>query len=140
MRYYETLYIINPSLAEEDYRAVVAKFTDAVEKNKGVVTKVDEWGKKTLAYDIKKFDKGYYVLLQYCGEAGLTAELKRELGLDDRVLKYQTIKLSDDADLEKLKPKPDPSEVESVEAVEAVEEAADSEETNVEGEGEKDGL
>ena len=52
MRYYETLYIINPSLAEEDYRAVVAKFTDAVEKNKGVVTKVDEWGKKTLAYDI----------------------------------------------------------------------------------------
>ena len=140
MRYYETLYIINPNLAEEDYRAVVAKFTDAVEKNKGVVTKVDEWGKKTLAYDIKKFDKGFYVLLQYCGEAGLTAELKRELGLDDRVLKYQTIKLSDDADLEKLKPKPDPSETESVEAVEAVEEAADSEETGAEGEGEKDGL
>jgi small subunit ribosomal protein S6 len=137
MRYYETLYIINPNLAEEDYRAVVAKFTDAVEKNKGVVTKVDEWGKKTLAYDIKKFDKGFYVLLQFCGEAGLTAELKRELGLDDRVLKYQTIKLSDNADLEKLKPKPDPSEVESVEAVE---EAADSEETNAEGEGEKDGL
>ena len=109
MRYYETLYIINPNLAEEDYRAVVAKFTDAVEKNKGVVTKVDEWGKKSLAYDIKKFDKGSYVLLQYCGEAGLTAELKRELGLDDRVLKYQTIKLSDNADLEKLKPKPDPS-------------------------------
>jgi len=37
MRYYETLYIINPNLAEEDYRAVVAKFTDAVGKNKGVV-------------------------------------------------------------------------------------------------------
>jgi len=137
MRYYETLYIINPNLAEEDYRAVVAKFTDAVEKNKGVVTKVDEWGKKSLAYDIKKFDKGSYVLLQYCGEAGLTAELKRELGLDDRVLKYQTIKLSDNADLEKLKPKPDPSDAESVEAVE---EAADSEETGAEGEGEKDGL
>ena len=137
MRYYETLYIINPNLAEEDYRTVVAKFTDAVEKNKGVVTKVDEWGKKTLAYDIKKFDKGFYVLLQYCGEAGLTAELKRELGLDDRVLKYQTIKLSDNADLEKLKPKPDPSVVESVEAVE---EAADSEGTGAEGEGEKDGL
>jgi small subunit ribosomal protein S6 len=137
MRYYETLYIISPNLAEEDYRSVVAKFTDAVEKNKGVVTKVDEWGKKSLAYDIKKFDKGSYVLLQYCGEAGLTAELKRELGLDDRVLKYQTIKLSDNADLEKLKPKPDPSDAESVEAVE---EAADSEETGAEGEGEKDGL
>ena len=147
MRYYETLYIINPNLAEEDYRVVVAKFTDAVEKNKGVVTKVDEWGKKSLAYDIKKFDKGFYVLLQYCGEAGLTAELKRELGLDDRVLKYQTIKLSDNADLEKLMPKPSPSETESVETVqvetvqvEAVEKAADSEETGTEGEGEKDGF
>jgi len=120
----------------------VAKFTDTIEKNKGVVTKVDEWGKKTLAYDIKKFDKGFYVLLQFCGEAGLTAELKREMGLDDRILKYQTIKLSDNADPEKLKPAPAPSEAESVEAVEveAVEEAANSEETGTEGEGEKDGL
>jgi len=144
MRYYETLYIINPNLADEDYRAVVAKFTDAVEKNQGVVIKVDEWGKKTLAYDIKKFDKGFYVLLQFCGEAGLTAELKREMSLDDRILKYQTIKLSDNADLEKLKPEPDPNETESVETVqvEAVEEAANSGETDEEeeGEGEKDGL
>lgn len=155
MRYYETLYIINPSLAEEDYRAVVAKFTDAVEKNKGVVTKVDEWGKKTLAYDIKKFDKGYYVLLQYCGESGLTAEVKREMSLDDKILKYQTIKLSDNADPEELKPKPAASEVETVEtvaevgvvaeveaveAVEAVAEEATSEELSTEGEGEKDGL
>ena len=142
MRYYETLYIINPNLAEEDYRAVVAKFTDVVGKNKGVVTKVDEWGKKTLAYDIKKFDKGFYVLLQFCGEADLTAEVKREMSLDDRILKYQTIKLSDNADLEKLMPKPDPSESEPVEAVEveAVEEAENSEETGTEGEGEKDGL
>ena len=167
MRYYETLYIINPNLAEEDYRAVVAKFTDAVEKNKGVVTKMDEWGKKSLAYDIKKFDKGFYVLLQFCGEADLTAELKREMSLDDRVLKYQTIKLSDNADLEKLMPKPDPGEPEPVETVEvekveaetveaetvevekveaekveveAVEEAENSGETGTEGEGEKDGL
>jgi small subunit ribosomal protein S6 len=147
MRYYETLYIINPNLAEEDYRALVAKFTDAVGKNKGVVTKVDEWGKKTLAYDIKKFDKGFYVLLQYCGEPGLTAEIKREMSLDDRILKYQTVKLSDNADLEKLMPKPDPSEAEPVETVqvetvevEAVEEEENSGEAGTEGEGEKDGL
>ena len=157
MRYYETLYIINPNLAEEDYRAIVAKFTDAVGKNKGVVTKVDEWGKKTLAYDIKKFDKGFYVLLQYCGESGLTAEIKREMSLDDRILKYQTVKLSDNADLDKLMPKPDPSEAEPVETVqvetaqvetvevetvevEAVEEEENSGEAGTEGEGEKDGL
>ncbi|MCP4665563.1 MAG: 30S ribosomal protein S6 [Deltaproteobacteria bacterium] len=103
MRYYETLYIINPNLADEDYTDVVAKFNGLIEKQGGVIIKVDEWGKKNLAYAIKKFDKGCYVLLQYCGEAHIIAELKREFKLDERVIKYQTIKLSDTADPEALK-------------------------------------
>ncbi len=98
MRYYETLYIVNPNLADEDREDVVAKFNGLIEKNKGVVIKVDEWGKKNLAYEVKKFDKGYYVLAQYCGESQIIAELKREFKLDERVIKYQTIKLSDSAD------------------------------------------
>ena len=98
MRYYETLYIVNPNLADEDYKEVVAKFSGLVEKNEGVVTKADEWGKKSLAYTVKKHDKGYYVLLRYCGEPGITDQLKRDLKLDDSVLKYQTIKLSDHVD------------------------------------------
>ncbi len=130
MRYYETLYIINPNLPEDGYREVVTKFTDLVEKNKGVVTKVDEWGIKTLAYAVKKFKRGSYVLLQYCGEPGITAELKRELSLDDRLLKYQTIKLSDNADPEALK-------AEGIEGKEEVEETAETaEETSAENEGE----
>ncbi|MEA2040454.1 MAG: 30S ribosomal protein S6 [Thermodesulfobacteriota bacterium] len=103
MRYYETLYLINPDLSDEDYGDVVTKFNNLVEKNKGSVINVDEWGKKTLAYKVKKFDKGYYVLLQYCGAAEILAELNRDLTLDDRVLKYQTIKLSNDVDPEALK-------------------------------------
>jgi len=103
MRYYETLYIINPDLADDEYRDVVAKMNTLVEKEKGVVTKVEEWGKRTLAYGVKKFDKGSYVLLQYCGESGIVEQLKREMTLDDRVLKFQTIKLSDHADPEALK-------------------------------------
>jgi small subunit ribosomal protein S6 len=103
MRYYETLYIINPNLADEDYREVVTKFNNLVEKNKGVLIKVDEWGKKTLAYSIKKFDKGYYVLMQYCGDSGITGELGNDLKLDDKILKFQTIKLSDNEDPDALK-------------------------------------
>jgi small subunit ribosomal protein S6 len=103
MRYYETLYIINPDLADDEYRDVVAKMNTLVEKEKGVIAKVEEWGKRTLAYKVKKFDKGSYVLLQYCGESGIVEQLKREMSLDDRVLKYQTIKLSDRADPEALK-------------------------------------
>jgi small subunit ribosomal protein S6 len=103
MRYYETLYLINPNLSDDDYRDVVTKFNDFVEKNKGVIVKVDEWGKKTLAYEVNKFDKGYYVLLSYCGEPDLITVLKRELKLDERIIKYQTVKLSDSEDPEALK-------------------------------------
>ncbi|UCF82986.1 MAG: 30S ribosomal protein S6, partial [Desulfobacteraceae bacterium] len=105
MRYYETLYLINPDLAVDDYRKVVDKFNSLIEKNNGAIIKLDEWGKKTLAYDVKKFDKGYYVLLNYCGEPDLLVELRRNFKLDDRVLKYQTIKLSNNADPEALKAK-----------------------------------
>ncbi|MBU0989011.1 MAG: 30S ribosomal protein S6, partial [Proteobacteria bacterium] len=126
----ETLYIINPDLADDDYRDVVTKMTGLVEKNEGVVTKVDEWGKRTLAYDVKKFDRGYYVLLQYCGEPGITAELKREMSLDDRVIKYQMVKLSDSADPEALKAEGEKGKTEVVGDVE------DTDETSTEDEGE----
>ncbi len=132
MRYYETLYLINPNLADEDYKGVVEKFNNLIEKNKGVLIKVDEWGKKTLAYIINKFDKGYYVLLKYCGEPGIIEELKRDLKLDDRVLKHQTIKLSDDVDPEALKSETETSETKVVEEEKAPEEP-ESEKENKNG-------
>jgi len=103
MRYYETLYIINPNLSDEENGEVITKFNDLVEKNKGVLIKVDEWGKRTLAYEIKKFKKGSYVLLNYCGQGSIIAELERGMKLDERILQYQTVKLSDSVDPEELK-------------------------------------
>lgn len=133
MRYYETLYIINPNLGDENYGGVVTKFNDLVENKKGTVTNVDEWGKKTLAYEVKKFDKGYYVLLQYCGDPGIVAELERDMKLDDRVLNYQTVKLSNDADPEALKAKAEEPKVEAVEEAEITEEAIPEKEGESEG-------
>lgn len=105
MKYYETLYFINPNLSDEEYRDIVTKLNALVEREKGVVVNVDEWGKKSLAYMVKKFDKGYYVLLQYCGEGGIVEVIERAMRLDERVLKYQTIKLSDHGDPKELKVK-----------------------------------
>ena len=85
---------------------------------------MDEWGKKTLAYPVKKFDKGYYVLLQYCGEPGLLTELHRNFNLDDKILKYQTIKLSDNADPEALKPKTETGEAEAGDEAKPAEEVS----------------
>jgi small subunit ribosomal protein S6 len=131
MRYYETLYIVNPSLAEEDYADAVAKFNGLIEKNNGVIIRVDEWGKKNLAYEVKKFDKGFYVLLQYCGESHIVAELKREFKLDERIIKYQTIKLSDTADPEALK-----SELEETKEKATTEEEKTSVDSSINEEGE----
>jgi len=102
MRHYETIYIVNPNLAEEDAQGVIKKFNDLIEKHKGVIIKIQEWGTQRLAYLLKKFDKGSYVLVDYCGGPGITAELEREFKLDDRILKYQTVKLSDAVDPQEL--------------------------------------
>jgi small subunit ribosomal protein S6 len=110
MRHYEMIYIMNPDLAEEDCRGIIEKFKNFIEDQKGVIIKTQEWGKQTLAYLINKFDKGYYVLVEFCAEQALIAGLERNLKLDDRILKYQTIKLAEKADPEELlKKQPDES-------------------------------
>ena len=136
MRFYETLYIISPDLVEEDYRSVLEKFGNLVEKNKGVVIKVDEWGLKKLAYPVKKSNKGHYVLLQYCGGPDIIEALKRDFRLDERVLKFQTIKLKDHADPDALKAKEEeakPKE-EDVSEPETAEAAGENEEMDTQKE------
>jgi len=128
MRYYEAFYLINPNLADDDYGDVVTKFSGIIEKNGGVVIKLDEWGKKTLAYEVKKFDKGYYVLLQFCGEPSILTELKRGFRMDERILKYQTIKLSDDADPEALMRDTKEDREQEMKEAEALEEGSSTEE------------
>ncbi|RPI76073.1 MAG: 30S ribosomal protein S6 [Desulfobacteraceae bacterium] len=98
MRHYETIFIIKPNLSDDEYKAIVQKYNGILEKNKGVIIKTDLWGIQRLAYQIRKEEKGFYVLQDYCGLSGLTAELEREFKLDDRILNFQTIKIADKAD------------------------------------------
>ena len=96
MKRYETIYIANPNLEDDALKEVVAKFSDIIEKKRGSIVKIDDWGKKKLAYEVKRFDKGHYVLLDFCGFPDAVAELERTLKLDDRILKYLTVKIEDD--------------------------------------------
>jgi small subunit ribosomal protein S6 len=102
MRRYEMVYIINPDLDTEPLKEVVAKFSDIITKLKGYVLKVNEWGKRKLAYEVKQYDKGYYVVCDFCGDPNTVNELERNLKLDDRVLKYLTVKVDEDVDPEAL--------------------------------------
>ena len=102
MKHYETIVIVNPNLGDEECKEVIKKFSNLAEKLKGVIVKIDEWGIQRLAYRVKKFDKGFFVLMDYCGNPGLVPEFERELKLDERILKYQSVKIEDNADPNEL--------------------------------------
>ncbi|TET93099.1 MAG: 30S ribosomal protein S6 [Desulfobacteraceae bacterium] len=102
MNHYETIYIVNPTLDDDSLREAITKFSDLIKKLKGYIVKINEWGKKKLAYEIKKFDKGYYVVLNFYGLPKIVTELERNLKLDDRILKYLTVKIDEDVDPEDL--------------------------------------
>ena len=120
MRRYETLFIVTPDSSEEDLKAVATKIKGVVTGMNGIVASYDEQGRKKLAYSVKKQNRGYYVLMDYAGSAGIVSELERNMRLDDRVLKYLTVKLADQVDPDSIEPeKSEPQE--QAEAVEAPE-------------------
>ncbi len=102
MKRYETIYIINPTLDADSLGEVVTKFSDLIKRLKGYIVKVNEWGKRKLAYEVKRFDKGHYIVLDFCGLPEIVKELERNLKLDDRIIKYLTVKIDEDVDPEGL--------------------------------------
>ena len=83
---YEAVYILNPSLSEEQIAALVAKFKAVVEAN-GTVSEVDEWGKRRLAYPINDMTEGYYVLMTCECKPELPAELDRVFKITEGILR-----------------------------------------------------
>ena len=131
MRQYETLFIVNPDSSEEDLKAVATKIKGVISGMNGIVTSYDEQGKKKLAYSVKKQNKGYYVLMDYVGSADIVSEIERNMRLDDRVLKYLTVKLADQVDPESIEPEKSepPEETESVETPEEEAQPPEAEES-----------
>ena len=131
MRQYETLFIVTPDSSEEDLKAVATKIKGVVTGMNGIVTSYDEQGRKKLAYSVKKQNKGYYVLMDYVGSADIVSEIERNMRLDDRVLKYLTVKLADQVDPESIEPEKSepPEETESVETPEEEAQPPEAEES-----------
>jgi small subunit ribosomal protein S6 len=103
MRRYETVFIINDDLSEEERSPILEKLKDLIQQYNGLQVMADEWGTKKLAYEIKKKVRGYYVCLDYCGSGPLVDEIERFFRIDDRVLKYMTVVLDKDVDIENVK-------------------------------------
>lgn len=79
MNNYEMLYIINNNLTDEQKEATLNKINDIVTKNGGNITKEDKWGTRKLAYEINKQRDGYYVYLEFEGNATLPEEINRNI-------------------------------------------------------------
>ena len=103
MRRYETFVIIDPDLSQDIRDQVVERVEELIAQMDGFLVLTDDWGERKLAYEIKKRARGYYVRFDYCGLSPLVNEIERFFRIDDRALKYITVLLDKDADLEKVK-------------------------------------
>lgn len=90
---YETIFILNPELTEEDKKTALEKVSGIVQSHKGEILKIDDWGTRKMAYEVKKLSRGHYVLLHFTGKPDVLAELERNFRLMDGVLKYQTVRI-----------------------------------------------
>ena len=88
MRKYETIFILHPSLDEEAVKANVEKFKGVIENGGGVIENVDVWGKRKLAYEIKKVNEGYYTLINFNADPELPKELDRVFRITDSVIRH----------------------------------------------------
>ena len=91
MRSYEVIFILDPALADDGVEAAVVAAKGVLAKAGGEVAEVQKWGKKRLAYDIKKRREGHYVYFRAQAPGKAVAELERHLKIAEPVLKYITV-------------------------------------------------
>ena len=102
MRHYETTYILRPNLGEDQFNEVIERTNTIITDDGGSIINLDRWGMKRLAYEIKKETQGYYVHVNYAAPGTTIDEMERIFRIDDRLLRFLTIKLNDSIDQESI--------------------------------------
>ena len=93
IRTYETVFITDPTLTDDEERSVVDAFTAVVTDGGGVFTANDRMGRRRLAYPIKKFEDGVYTRFLYDSEGSVPKELDRRLRISDKVIRHMTVSM-----------------------------------------------
>jgi small subunit ribosomal protein S6 len=97
-REYETIFILKPDVTNDAIGQANTKIRHVIEAGGGQLLKVENWGRRKLAYEVKKQLKGIYVFFNYLGGAGLVEEVERNLHLTDTVIRYYSIKADENVD------------------------------------------
>ena len=121
-REYETIYILRPNTPNEGVAEVNSRIKGVIEGMGGKVIKVDNWGKRRLAYEVAKERKGIYLYWQYLAQPGVVEETERNLRMLDSVIRYLTVKVDEDVDVTAR-----PTEIDDTSFEKAAQTAADEE-------------
>jgi small subunit ribosomal protein S6 len=92
LKRYEVVTIVKADLTEDDLTAIIERSQTIITDRKGVIAKVEKWGKRRLAYEINKQKDGFYFLIDFAGDGPIVAEIERNFKIDDRILKFMTVK------------------------------------------------
>ncbi len=99
MKHYELLLVFKPTLTEEELKSKVAFVKEVLEKNEANIASINEMGTKKLAYEIKKFQRGYYVVFYFTAPASSIAEIERIVRINEDIIKFLTIKFESKKDI-----------------------------------------
>ncbi|MCX7800523.1 MAG: 30S ribosomal protein S6 [Fimbriimonadales bacterium] len=95
MRNYEALYIVKPQLSDSDAAQLAAHFKGVVEGLGGTVSKAEKWDRRKLAYEIKGYTEGVYILMEFAAPPSVPAELSRLLRIHDDVIRHRIFSQED---------------------------------------------
>jgi small subunit ribosomal protein S6 len=95
-RLYEVMFIVRPDAAEEDVDKLIAGFTTTVTNGGGTVKATDKMGRRKLAYTVRKFNDGNYILLTVEANGAVVAELERRLRVSEPVIKFITVRIDEE--------------------------------------------
>jgi small subunit ribosomal protein S6 len=103
-RTYELMFIVRPDMTEEDQDKLIATLESSVTSSGGAIKTVERMGKRRLAYVVRRFHDGVYILLTLEGSGGLVQELERRLRVTEPVIKFLTVRVDEERKrLDKIK-------------------------------------
>ena len=102
LRRYEIIFIAHADLTDDQLSELIERYKKIITDSKGVIVKIEKWGTRKLAYEIKKQTKGTYVLTDFVGKVNIIPEIERNFKIDDKILKFLTVLKDKEVDLEEL--------------------------------------
>ncbi|WP_068427417.1 30S ribosomal protein S6 [Piscicoccus intestinalis] len=92
MRQYEIMIIVDPEVDDRQVATTLERFLAVITNDKGTIDNIDVWGRRRLAYEIKKRSEGVYVVVNFTAEPATAKELDRQLGLSEQILRTKLIR------------------------------------------------